>query len=319
MNDATLSAKSDENDGSGLKTDKSGKVRKEKKNSFWDELKGFFWLIIAVLLFHSFVAKPFYIPSISMMPTLLVGDRLVVSKYPYGWSYVSPTIPNPAAIYRWAMNSGTEESLAYTLPDQEGRVWGASPERGDVVILTHPDNKQDYIKRVIGLPGETIELRSGQVFINGKPIKQEAQPSMELPVDGNNDCSELDFPNALRRDENGKLSCFVSIVREKLPNGKYWDTIDARDSENDNVRPYNIPSGHYYLMGDNRDNSADSRVEWPRGLGGAVKWENIGGRASLITFSLDGSTSLYPKTWFSSLRSDRAGNSLRVKKEEPSE
>lgn len=288
-----------------------------KKSSLLDDIKGFFWLVIAVLLFHSFVAKPFYIPSISMMPTLLVGDRLVVSKYPYGWSYVSPTIPNPAAIFRWAFSrEGGDESLAYTLPEQEGRIWGAKPERGDVVILTHPENKQDYIKRVIGLPGETIELRLGQVFINGKPLEQEAQPSMELPVDANNDCNELDFPGALRRDQDGTIYCTVSIIREKLPNGKYWDIIDVTDSENDNIRPYKIAEGHYYLMGDNRDNSADSRVAWPRGLGGAVKWENIGGRASFITFSVDGSTTLNPKTWFSSLRSDRAGNSLRTKKEE---
>lgn len=291
----------------------------ERKASFFDEIKGFLWLLIAVLMFHSFVAKPFYIPSISMMPTLLVGDRLVVAKYPYGWSYVSPTIPNPAAIFRWGILRQEEDSLAFILPEKEGRIWGSSPERGDIVILTHPENKQDYIKRVIGLPGETISVKNGQIFINGKAIQQEAQPSMELPVDDNNDCNAIDFPNALRRDENGTLHCFVSIVREKLPNGKYWDTIDARDSQSDNVRPYHIPKGQYYLMGDNRDNSADSRAPWPNGLGGAVKWENIGGRASFITFSLDGTTSINPKTWYTSLRSNRAGNSLRAKKEEQSE
>ena len=292
---------------------------KEKKTSLLDEIKGFFWLLIAVLVFHSFIAKPFYIPSISMMPTLLVGDRLVVSKYPFGWSYVSPTIPNPVAIFRWAILRENVDSLAYTLPETKGRIWGSAPMRGDIVILTHPENKQDYIKRVIGLPGETIEVRNGQIFIDGSPIQQEAQPSMELPLDDNNDCSTNDFPNALRRDENGTLRCFVSIIREKLPNGKYWDTIDARDSLNDNVRPYDIPDGYYYLMGDNRDNSADSRASWPNGLGGAIKWENIGGRASFITFSLDGTTTFNPATWFSSLRSNRAGNSLRAKKEEQSE
>ena len=288
---------------------------KSKLHILLDELKGFFWLLIAILLFHSFVAKPFYIPSPSMMPILLKGDRLVVSKYPYGWSYVSPTIPNPAAIFRWLFLGQNEESLAIALPETEGRIWGGLPERGDIVILTHPDSKQDYIKRVIGLPGETIELRLGQVFIDGKPIAQEAQPSLKLPADENNECSSIDFPNALQYDDEGTLHCIVSIVREKLPNGRYWDTIDASDSENDTVRPYNIPMGHYYLMGDNRDNSADSRVAGPRGLGGAVKWENIGGRASFITFSVDGTTTLNPTTWFSSLRSNRAGNSLRPKKE----
>ncbi len=295
---------------------KASQKQKSKLHPILDELKGFFWLLIAILLFHSFVAKPFYIPSPSMMPILLKGDRLVVSKYPYGWSYVSPTIPNPAAIFRWLFSDQGDESLAIALPETEGRIWGGLPERGDIVILTHPDSKQDYIKRVIGLPGETIELRLGQVFIDSKPIAQEAQPSLKLPADDNNECSSIDFPNALQYDDTGELHCIVSIVREKLPNGKYWDTIDASDSENDNVRPYNIPDGHYYLMGDNRDNSADSRVSGPRGLGGAVKWENIGGRASFITFSVDGTTSLNPTTWFSSLRSGRAGNSLRTKKEE---
>ncbi len=302
-----------------MKAAKDTPESSKKKTSLFEEVKGFFWLLFAVLIFHSFIAKPFYIPSISMMPTLLVGDRLVVSKYPYGWSYVSPTIPNPAAIFRWGILREDEDSLAYTLPETDGRFWGSAPKRGDIVILTHPENKQDYIKRVIGLPGETIELRNGQVFINGTAIRQEAQPSMELPVDDNNDCSSNSFPNALRRDEDGTLRCFVSIVREILPNGKYWDTIDAFDSKNDNIRPYNIPDGHYYLMGDNRDNSADSRASWPNGLGGAIKWENIGGRASFITFSLDGTTTFNPTTWISSLRSGRAGNSLRAKKEEQSE
>ena len=95
----------------------------------WAEIKGMFWLLMAVLAFHSFIAKPFYIPSISMMPTLLVGDRLFVSKYPYGWSHVSPTIPNPVAIFRWLVLREPVESLAVNLPDWKGRIWGSEPER----------------------------------------------------------------------------------------------------------------------------------------------------------------------------------------------
>src|SRR4029450_6247413 len=101
-------------------------------SAVWREIKGLLWVLLAVLLFHSFVAKPFYIPSESMMPGLLKGDRLVVSKYPYGWSYVSPTIPNPAAIFR-SLVLGTGEGWGITLPFMHGRVLGKQPQRGDVV------------------------------------------------------------------------------------------------------------------------------------------------------------------------------------------
>jgi signal peptidase I len=285
--------------------------------TLWAEIKGLFWLLLAVLGFHSFIAKPFYIPSISMMPTLLVGDRLFVSKYAYGWSFVSPTIPNPVALFRWLVLREEVDSLAFTMPESKGRFWGATPQRGDVVILTPEGKNQDYIKRVIGMPGDLFEMRGGEVFLNGKAVKQEAQPVKDLPVDANNPCTELDFPGALAQEADGSLHCYVTIVRETLPNGVSYDTIDARRGSTDDVAPIRIPKGHYYLLGDNRDNSADSRVDAPIGLGGPVAWERIGGRAEIITFSLDGSTSLNPGTWFSSFRGDRAGTSLRPDKTKP--
>ena len=286
-------------------------------HTLWAEIKGLFWLLLAVLAFHSFIAKPFYIPSISMMPTLLVGDRLFVSKYAYGWSFVSPTIPNPVALFHWLVLREEVESLAFTMPESKGRVWGATPERGDVVILTPAGKNQDYIKRVIGMPGDLFEMRAGQVYLNNKPIKQEAQPVKDLPVDANNPCTELDFPGALTQETDGSLHCYVTIVRETLPNGVSYDTIDARRGSTDDVAPLRIPAGHYYLLGDNRDNSADSRVDAPIGLGGPVAWERIGGRAEIITFSLDGSTGLNPASWFSSFRGGRAGTSLRPDSAEP--
>ena len=148
------------------------------------EVRGLALMLLAVIGFHSLIAKPFYIPSESMMPGLLTGDRLVVTKYPYGWSYVSPTIPNPLAIVRSVLlRSG--ESWGITLPFRHGRVLGKLPERGDIVIVTPPGRNEDYIKRVIGLPGDTLQMIDGTLIINGKPVKREARPAAVIPIDPN--------------------------------------------------------------------------------------------------------------------------------------
>ena len=270
--------------------------KEDKGSALWREIKGLLWVLLAVLAFHSFVAKPFYIPSESMMPGLLTGDRLVVSKYPYGWSWVSPSF--------------------HVFSPMKGRLFGRLPERGDIVIVTPPGTRTDYIKRVIGLPGDLISMRDGTLYINGQPVKREPLPAAMIPVDINSPCGSDRDPalyNFRVRGPDGKEYCRVPVVRETMPSGRTYETVELGRSAEDNFGPVRIPAGHLWLMGDNRDDSADSRVpEWQGGLGGPVPGENIGGRAEFITFSLDGSTVWWnPLTWFQAFRHGRAGTSLR--------
>ncbi|NNC48233.1 MAG: signal peptidase I [Sphingomonas sp.] len=286
----------------------------------WAEIKGLTIVLLVVLLVHSFVAKPFYIPSESMMPAMLTGDRLVVSKYPYGYSFVSPTIPDPIGIARAIVPGGDPGRWTVTLPPMEGRVFGSMPQRGDIVIVTPPGKNEDYIKRVIGLPGETIELVDGTVVIDGTPVAREVVDNARIPVDPNSPCGhsrggapvDLALVQQIEAGDDGRLYCSLPIVRETLPNGVSYNTVDLGRFEGDDYGPLTIPNGHVFLMGDNRDRSSDSRVSLEeRGLGGAVPVENIGGRAEFITFSLDGTTSWNPATWLSAFREGRGWTSLR--------
>jgi signal peptidase I len=265
-----------------------------RKTDWWAELRGIVWLVLGVLAVWSFIAKPFYIPSESMMPTLIKGDRLIVTKYPYGWSYVSPSF--------------------HVLPFMKGRVFGRMPVRGDVVILKPPTENSDYIKRVIGLPGDTIEVDRGILSINGKPVKRVAMGVKMLPIDDNVPCSSPLESAARKTGPDGKDYCELPIFRETLPNGVSYDTVDFgyQPGTGDDYGPVTVPADHVFVMGDNRDESADSRYEtWQLGLGGPIPWENLGGRADFITFSYDGSTKLWnPVTWLTALRPGRAGINL---------
>jgi signal peptidase I len=258
------------------------------------ELKAILLLALGVLALHTFIAKPFYIPSESMMPGLIKGDRLIVTKYPYGWSWVSPTF--------------------HVLPEMRGRLFGRMPERGDVVVLLPPGASADWIKRVIGVPGDTVAMRAGQLYLNGQPVRRERRPDATLPVDQNLPCDSDHFGEHRAAGPDGRALCRLPVYRETLPNGRAYDTIDEGITPADDFGPVTVPAGRVFLMGDNRDNSADSRVpSFEGGLGGPVPWENIGGRAEFIIYSYDGSFRWYnPVSWFTALRGGRAGTSLRA-------
>lgn len=277
---------------------KAAKTKAADEGSMLKLLRDIVVILILVLGIHSCVAKPFYIPSDSMMPILRNGDRLIVSKYPYGWSYASVSF--------------------HLAPKKPGRWFGKLPERGDIVVLEHPVTRVDYIKRVIGLPGDAIELRGGALIINGKPIKREVQPMLSVPVDANMPGSDSSLGRFVTRDAVGKAVLELPIVRETLPGGATFDTIDMGPGYlTDDYGPITVPADHLFLMGDNRDGSADSRVPVDRkGLGGPVPFDAIAGRAEIISFSTDGTAEWYnPLSWFEALRPGRAGTNLRPERQ----
>ena len=245
-------------------------IRKKVINSIFDNVKTLIWALIIAILIRSFLFQPFYIPSSSMEPTLLVGDRIFVSKYTYGYS---------------------KHSLPFSPNFSNKRFFSKKPKRGDLVVFKTPaDNRTDYIKRLIGMPGDTIQFVEGAILINDKKIKRK----------------KVEIEKTIRC---GNFLLETNSYIETLPNGKEHLVVYKKRGSLQNTKVFKVPINHYFLLGDNRDCSKDSRYLDSVGY---VNYLNLVGEAKLIFFSNDTNKSSLLKFWniMKSFRFERLFKSL---------
>lgn len=267
--------------------------KEEKKESWWDTVRFFLLLFVAAVLIRSLLFAPFSIPSGSMLPNLMIGDYLFIAKWPYGFSRFS---------------------FPFGIASFDGRILAGVPERGDIVVFRHPNSDDDWVKRVIGLPGDTIEVRGGVVILNGRPIQRQRVADYAMPISPNSPCRgggavrEIDGPDG--------RACAFPRFRETLPGGRSYEVLDqVTDGDTDDFGPIVVPQDHLFVMGDNRDDSADSRVSADPRLPieqqgvGMLPIDHVLGRATIAFWSTDGSAAwLKPWTWFTAARWDRVAH-----------
>lgn len=263
----------------------------KKGNAVLETIKTVFWALIIAGIFRTIFFQPFWIPSGSMKDTLLVGDFLFVNKMAYGYSYAScPSI----RIQRLGVNIDAQDICGF-LDGDNTRIMGGEPQQGDIIVFRHPVTGADFIKRLVGLPGDRVQMVNGVLYLNDEPVDREDAGVFE-------EVYEAQGPIGARpRCENGVIGqgaiCRKSRERETLPNGVSYDILNIGEQRSDNTGVYTVPEGHYFFMGDNRDNSTDSRFPQTVGGVGFVPFENLVGRADRVIFSSAGRSMLYFWTW----------------------
>ncbi|MFL6760877.1 signal peptidase I [Sphingomonas sp.] len=267
----------------------AGSPKSVQKESVGSVLR--FVLTVAILAwaFRSLIGAPFNIPSGSMLPTLYIGDYVAVAKWPYGYSRYSFPLGQPAF---------------------DGRIFGRLPRRGDVVVFRHPGEDADLIKRVIGLPGDRVAMSGGRLILNGQMVPREPLPPAKVPVTANSPCKAVPPATPMVVVASETPACVYHAFLETLPGGPSYTVLDQVDhGPADDFMEMRVPAGHVFLMGDNRDDSLDSRFPADEGGIGMVPAENLIGRAAFTFWSTDGRASwLTPWTWFPALRAGRIGN-----------
>jgi signal peptidase I len=249
-----------------------------RKDGIWETVKTVVYALLIAGVFRTLFFQPFWIPSGSMKDTLLIGDFLFVNKMAYGYS---------------------QYSCPFGLCPFSGRVFGSEPERGDIVVFRHPVTEADFIKRVMAVSGDRIQMRDGIVWLNGEPLPQEPAGIFEEVFERQGPLGQ--FPRCANAPVGEGGICMKERFRESLPDGRSYNVLNIDTSFSDNTSAFIVPEGHFFFMGDNRDNSQDSRAPQSVGGVGFVPFENLIGRANHVVFSSAGRSMLYFWTW----RSDR--------------
>lgn len=267
----------------------------KQESAIWETVKTIVYALLIAGVFRTLFFQPFWIPSGSMKQTLLIGDFLFVNKMAYGYSYAScPSVMLPAI----GINVDAEDLCGFFKGNNQ-RLFASQPERGDVVVFRHPVSGRDYIKRLIGMPGDRIQLNDGVLSINGAavPLKDDGFFEEEYAPQG----PQRSFPRCENAPVGEGATCLKSRQIETLPNGVEHAILNIGNERLDHTGIHLVPEGHFFFIGDNRDNSSDSRVPQSASGVGFVPFENLIGRADRIMFSSSGKSMLFFWTW----RSDR--------------